>query len=563
LTVNQATKEISENSFLLQEATGSQYSTKLVLDSLKDEHFEKLFLRKNLASTFSVESIRHHILVSFLQRFISLKDSLGEFQVSLNYVSKSVDQEAILVPDDLPKITKRETVNVLYGDSVGSDQKSEKFLINHYKINEKDFDLKLNTVALCAKSSVVESITHRYLKNKTLINNSINGFYHVILIEGEYFDNFVNEQRDAFDIPKDKEVSSLFGDRLTFEEIFESIDDVVITMLSPPDWNKEEILVDIEKKFGISTSMINEAKIRLHYGDTEMSVVKRVMNVYQDRVITSTSEILTIKESILTLDPNADEYRSKLNELAWKYTSSLKDADVMNLSQLVVRRAAVLEVLSSAIKKGLVTQSISGKRRNDESLIHQIFFPMRTDSKETNDHDIWILNEEYQYFEYIASDKLLSGITWDGSDLLFDPTIDQDMENALGENYESNKLKRPDLAIFPKEGAAIVVEFKSPDESLDEHIGDLKEYANLLAAKSGGKLKRVFGYLIGSKLNSNRLTGFRKFPSGRGWFGTFPITEPETDRAIGEMYAEILFYEDVVDRANKRLDVYRKRLNLI
>lgn len=563
LTVDQGTKEISESSFSLRNVEGSQYSTKLVLESLKDEIFEKIFQGKNLTSVFSVESIRHHILVSFLQRFISLKDSLGDFEISFRFIFKDNVQEAVLVPDDLPKITNSQTVKILYGDSVGVDQKSEVFSISHYKINEKDFDLKINRVAICAKSSVVEDVTGRYLKSKSLMNNAINGFYHVILIEGRYFDDSVNEQRDAFDIPKEKETASLISQKLSFEEIFDAIDSVVITMLSPPDWDKDEILIDIEKKFGISSSMINDAKIRLHYGDTEVSVVKRVMNVYQERVISSTSEILTIKDSILDLDPNADEYRDKLNELAWKYTSSLKDVDVMNLSQLVVRRAAVLEVLGSAISKGLATQSISGKRRNDESLIHQIFFPMRTDSQETNDHDIWILNEEYQYFEYIASDKLLSSISWNGSDLLFDSTIDQDMASALSENYESNKLKRPDLAIFPKEGAAIVVEFKSPDESLDEHIGDLKEYANLLAAKSGGKLKRVFGYLIGSKLNSNRLTGFRKFPSGRGWFGTFPITEPETDRAIGEMYAEILFYEDVVDRANKRLDVYRKRLNLI
>lgn len=563
LAVDPTTKEISENSFFLHDAQKSEYSTKLVLESLKDELYEKLFpSEKDLAKAFSVNNIRHHILVSFLQRLISLKDTLGNFEISLKFSSGDEFEEALLLPADLPTVTKTTIVPVLYGDSVGSDQESEQFLISHYKINVNDFDLKRNTVALCAKSSVVEIITSRYLKSKTLINNPIEGFYHVVLVEGDYFDRTVNEQRDSFDIPTEKDSDSLLSARLSFDEIFDAIDDAVVTMLSPPNWDKNEILVDIEKKFGISPNIVNEAKIRLHYGDTETSVVKRVMSVYQERVISSTSELLTIKDSILSLDPNADEYRNKLNELAWKYTSSLKDVDVMNLSQLVVRRAAVLEVLSSAITKGLNIQSASNKKRNDESLIHQIFFPMRSDSNQTHDHDIWILNEEYQYFEYIASDKLLSSISWDGNDLLFDATIDEEMESALGKNYEENKAKRPDLAIFPKEGAAIVVEFKSPDEMLDEHIGDLKEYANLLAAKSGGKLKRVFGYLIGSKLNSNRLTGFRKFPSGRGWFGTFAITEPETDRAIGEMYAEILFYEDIVDRACKRLDVYRKRLNL-
>lgn len=562
LSVDHSTKEINEDSFEVQSSQKNSYSTKLVLESIKDELIDKLYNSRGLAQIFSAENVRRHILISFLQRFISLRDSLGAFEVSINYISDDAQQDACLLPEDLPEITKLETIKIPYGDGVGTDQKFEEFSVSHYKLSKTDFDLKLNTVALCAKSSIVETITGKYLKSKTLINNAIEGFYHVILVEGDYFDRCVNEQRDAFDIPKERDESSILEPKLSFEEIYEHLDELIASMISPPDWDKEEILGEIEKKFGISQSMVNDAKIRLHYGDTDVSVVKRVMSVYQDKVISDTSEILSIKDSILGLDPNSDEYRNKLNDLAWAYTSSLKDVDVLNLSQLVVRRAAVLEVLASAITKGLVAQNIDGKRKNNESVIHQIFFPMRSDSAETYDHDIWILGEEYQYFEYISSDKSLAAISWDGSDLLFDSSVDGEIGEALKRNYHENEAKRPDLAIFPKEGAAIVVEFKSPDENLDDHIGDLQEYANLLAAKSGGKLKRVFGYLIGSKLNSNRMNAFRKFPSGRGWFATFPITEPESNRVIGELYAEILFYEDVVDRANKRLDVYRKRLNL-
>lgn len=562
LSVDHLTKEINEDSFQEHTSQKNEYSTKLVLELIKDELIGKLYASKGLDQIFSVENVRRHILVSFLQRFISLKDSLGDFQVYISFINQDEQQDAYLLPGDLPQITKFENVSIPYGDGVGADQQSENFSISHYKLSKTEFDLRLNTVALCAKSSIVETITSRYLKSKTLINNAIEGFYHVILIESNYFDRCVNEQRDAFDIPREKDQGIILGEKLSFEDIYDYLDDSIESMLSPPNWDKEEILGEIEKKFGVSPSMVNEAKIRLHYGDTEESVVKRVMGVYQDKVISGTSEILSIKNSILELDPNSDEYRNKLNDLAWTYTSSLKDVDVLNLSQLVVRRAAVLEVLESAINKGLVVQKNDGGRRKDESIIHQIFFPMRSDTAETFDHDIWLLNEECQYFEYISSDKPLSKISWDGEDLFFDSTIDKEIQEALKRNYDGNVAKRPDLAIFPKEGAAIVVEFKSLDENLDEHMGDLQEYANLLAAKSGGKLKRVFGYLIGNKLNPNRMNAFKKFPSGRGWFATLPIIEPDSGRVIGELYAEVLFYQDIVDRANKRLDVYRKRLNL-
>jgi hypothetical protein len=88
------------------------------------------------------------------------------------------------------------------------------------------------------------------------------------------------------------------------------------------------------------------------------------------------------------------------------------------------------------------------------------------------------------------------------------------------------------------------------------------EYSQLLAAKSKGRLKRFFGYLIGSHVNPNRLTGYQKFPSGKGWFNTETITQHETGNRLGELYSEILYYPDIVDRAAKRLEVYKQRLNL-
>lgn len=49
-------------------------------------------------------------------------------------------------------------------------------------------------------------------------------------------------------------------------------------------------------------------------------------------------------------------------------------------------------------------------RRKDERIIHSIFFPMRKDSTEVSDHDIWLLSEDYHYYDYIASDMPLGAI---------------------------------------------------------------------------------------------------------------------------------------------------------
>jgi hypothetical protein len=88
------------------------------------------------------------------------------------------------------------------------------------------------------------------------------------------------------------------------------------------------------------------------------------------------------------------------------------------------------------------------------------------------------------------------------------------------------------------------------------------EYSQLIAAKSRGRLKQFYGYLIGDTLNKNRLRGYKRFPSGRGYFGTEAIEEHNTGKQLGELYSEILFYDDIVKRAEERLAVFRKRLSL-
>lgn len=84
----------------------------------------------------------------------------------------------------------------------------------------------------------------------------------------------------------------------------------------------------------------------------------------------------------------------------------------------------------------------------------------------------------------------------------------------------------------------------------------------MLAAKSKGRLKKFYGYLIGDTLNPIRLQGYSKLPGSNGFFGTNDIKEPKTQATIGQLYSELLFYEDVVGRSRKRIGVYRGRLKL-
>jgi len=159
-------------------------------------------------------------------------------------------------------------------------------------------------------------------------------------------------------------------------------------------------------------------------------------------------------------------------------------------------------------------------------------------------------------------DVPLANIAWNNGDKIFASDIDVEFQKLLSKRLDDNDAKRPDIALFNKEGSAVIVEFKAPGVSTDEHIGDLSEYAHLLAAKSGGKLRKFYGYLIGDTVNPLRLNGWTPFSEGKGWFQSNPLVDPLTRQPLGETYFEILQFNDVIERAKKRISIYQNKIKL-
>ena len=562
-------KKIDADDFEISDGDEADIGASIILESLKPGPRRDLF-RDPLVETFNPDNLRRHMLVALLQRLVSLGARLGDFVITFRttYPDDKVSV-ASLSAGDLPDVTHIRPVQVperdyRSGALLGSEQA---FMVTHYALDAADYDLPRNAIALCAKSSPARDITTRYLRTGTEQNNPIAGHYHLVLIEGDLLDRRVNEQRDGFfGIPDVIPTDELFVEEaMSFADLYEHIDPIIDELVTPASWRKEDVIHDVEEMFGVLPQMLTDTETRVLHGDTARSVAERVLKKYQDKVIADTADIFDLKEEILKAEPHSDDYRKKIHELSWRYTASLKSFDMASLSQLVVRRAAIVEILALACGKQLAVQAAiaaEGKKAQNERIIHSIFFPMKKDSTEVSDHDIWLLSEEYQYYDYIASDKPLSQIRWTDGELLFDGDIDAEWEAVLRKRADDNGAMRPDIAIFSEEGSAIIVEFKAPDVSMDDHVGDLSEYAHLLAARSNGKLKKFYGYLVGDTVNPLRMAGWTRFAAGKGFFRSAPLDDPDTGRRFGELYAEVLYFEDIVDRARKRIGVYKDRLKV-
>lgn len=570
LRYSEPQKQIEADDFSTGPGVEADIGTVMRLEQFKEAVRPRISHGEALSSLFSASVLKKQMLVAFLQRLVGLGERLGDFEIRFITRHWKDDQAKIEVLRlaDLPAVTAERPIDVeernpASGDRLGTWQR---FNLSHYQLHAEQYDLPRNAIAFCAKSTPVKDITGHYLRTRTEQNNPVGGFHHIVLIEADYLDARVNEQRDDFEnIPQEIPSGDMFSsEKLSYADIHEALDPVIDEMVTPADWKKEEVLKEATHQFGISEAMLQDTKTRIVYGESAQSVAERVLSKYQKAVIDETAAIFSLKEEIMAAEPDSDEFRQKIHELSWKYTSSLKNFDMANLSQLIVRRAAIVDILDLACGQRLAMQaSVDGVKRKDEQIIHSIFFPMRKDSTETTDHDIWLLSEEYQYYDYIASDLPLANIKWNDDTNVFESDIDEALRKVLAKRTTDNGGKRPDIAVFSKEGSAIIVEFKAPGVSTDEHIGDLSEYAQLLAAKSGGKLRKFYGYLIGDSVNTLRLSGnWTPFPTGKGWFQSSELKDPETRQSLGETYFEILHFSDVIDRAKKRIGVYQDKLKL-
>ncbi|MDT7849761.1 hypothetical protein Q9292_09075 [Methylophilus sp. VKM B-3414] len=550
LIISENTKEVSEQDFKIADSASSELQTVVSLAELKPK----------LKLDFSSQDIRDYLFLTFLQRFIFLKKVIGDFKIDITEVrtqgEEQVENTLSIDSKDLPEPTDEQQIVVLT-----SNETRILLKVTRYSIPANELSKGQHEVALCANYTIVMSIIKDFIK-KADRTSPLYGNFELLFVESEVLETTVNVQRDGFDLPLNKSPVESFNDDISLEEIIEALKDYVYSILTPKDFDKEELITATQEKFGITRGMLNTMNIKVHYGDTEGNIAKRVLRRFQEEIVNETSNLVDLKQEVLKLDPRSQDFRDKVQELSWEYTSSIKKMDMANLSQLVVRRATILEILKLAVKSSLNCQNESGVRNENERVIHNIFFPMGKDSNEFQDHDIWILNEEYHYFSHIASDKSLASITLPNSEKLFDSDIDASLEKLFAQNNEEHKLKRPDIAIFNEEGAAIIIEFKAPGVPIQEHLNDLTQYARLLAAKSKGKLRKFYGYIIGDTIDPSRIPGnYTPFPSGLGYFTSSPLTDPVSRIPYGELYSEVLLYSQFIDKAENRLKVYKEKLN--
>jgi hypothetical protein len=263
-------------------------------------------------------------------------------------------------------------------------------------------------------------------------------------------------------------------------------------------------------------------------------------------------DVLGDKKSI----QSTDEYIAKYND----YIEKFNDIGKSNLAKYIVHRKAVIELLDLFL--GI---DDDGKYQTEDT-IHNIFFPIKTESDEISyeKQNLWLIDDRLSYHYYLSSDKSFK-------------------EMPVLESIDSKD--RPDLLIFndsfafvndeAPHNSFVIVEFKRPERQdyntiaekknpVDQVISYIRTIRENKAIDRRGKLVQLdkektpfYAYIICdfnlslAKVLEDR--NYKRTPDSMGFFYFH-----ETYNA----YIEVISYQKLLKDAKNRNRILFEKLGL-
>jgi hypothetical protein len=252
-----------------------------------------------------------------------------------------------------------------------------------------------------------------------------------------------------------------------------------------------------------------------------------------------------------------------LEEAVTDLVKGIPESNRTALTRYVARRRLVLELFQKILDRRLAMQA-AGNRNDDEKLLHNLIFQQTSDRPDQS--DLWLFNEEFVYYSS-SSNTQLQSLEFNGERILESPLSAEKEEyrKSLGQDRVQ---KRPDILLFPNEGKCIIIEFKNPDEDVSDHLNQINKYAALLLNLTKDKfaVDTFFGYLIGQNIEPRDVRAadadfkhsehfdylFRPAKTVAGYFA----------REDGSIYAEVLKYSTLLERASARNRIFLEKLGV-
>lgn len=486
-----------------------------ILTKIHLKNFKGSDIEKDYFSRLTIDDLVACITRQFMLRFY-LDGEKEDLKAPILTVRYQIADEDIQVrdikPENIPQPEKRGVISVPYHRILDAKAdkaewelvsgKNEQIQWAHFCMPEDDYTR--NGIYLCSKDVPVQSVKIDAIGKE----DSFSGKRYVTAFYGEFLDRpeNVSHSVDRFTLPSMKEKERFFNDKDMFfdvsgdylfidsieDEVQKAIPSIYEGVFDAQEKHKHNV-ESIAKAHGIPLAIASTAKIKL--SDNERTITKKLYKAQSEKLADSGFKAKKIHDTLSQLNPADENYqaelRSKVSELSDLVSSQNKE----ELSKYVIRREMVKDVLRKILDQELAYQQASlpaGTPKDKEGLVHDLIFK-RKKQKQLN--DLWILDEEFLHFEGCSDIELDKIALPDGRLLLND--IEQDVKNEFGISLK----KRPDIYLFATEGKCLIIEFKSPDVEISDHVNQMTKYCTLIANFGVVKTTKFYCYLIGEKFN--------------------------------------------------------------
>jgi len=500
--------------------------------------------------------------------------------LSISDISEKIMQHCLIyyLNDLLPKIiifdtdnNQGEVINELFKKVSKEKERSFEVKEQIFKIyitrTLKEGNRKNNYIHYCANSRVVGSPKNIKTFNSLFsypISNNGNLYFLDVYTVSDYLNRKAFSTRNGFNIPKEKE-NLLFNDSkvLTFQEIEEKLTEVLESEYdSFVRASREKSVNDVKEYIKTSApryrSFLNNPEV-LNAVPPNLTEDKIEEHLYKVSYNARKNIESQIEKFIQDKNVNEETIRQIKEDIKAKTAY-----DVDSLADYMTRRKAIIQLFDK-----FLDADENGEYKLEED-VHNLIFPMgiTSDNISYEKHNLWLLDERFINYKFIASDKSITSYSQKKSrkeaDLMLTDNPEM-FDNPIGfgdrNNGEINSMvifefKRPGDVAHQKKKSDYRWEFSELIEPyFDEFMyqTDKKNYKGnqVIVSKTTAK----FGFVILDVLPPQLV----EFNKDKGWektpFGTYFKMQPKLN-----LHIEVMTFRKLLDVAKSRHNPFFDKL---
>lgn len=529
---------------------------------LKDENF---------FNELTAEGLKNKLISRYISYFCSHKEKLPSIKIE-HHKGDSLFSEVAIAAEDIPSFDKEVKLDIYYsalapdGKGLMKTANKEEFTLRAFKISKDK--LEKNAIKLTSKDEIVDNV--KIGLDLLHPNDEINGNKLLFLVSSPYIESRDSDVRGNIKIPS-KEEYKISTDIFTEEQIFiedikDNVNSKVQSIYEEIKKKKEEHIKGVEElksMFLISDDTLKGIIINLH--DDEESILTKIYSAEAKNAAKRDAEIKKRIDELDDMDTTTSEYEENLESTISELVKQIPLQNRTALTHYVARRKLVLELFDKILKKKLKVQQVDGARQKDEKLLHNLIFQQTTTNPEKS--DLWLINEDFIYFKG-TSESQFREMTIDGETLFKDDLLlaadEKQFRKSLGEDRFQ---QRPDILLFPSEGKCIIIEFKSIDTNVSDHLTQINNYATLIRnfTKDEYQFTTFYGYLIGEGIEPNEVRAHDSDFIHSSHFdflyrASKKVAGMYSGREDGSLYTEVIKYSTLHERAAKRNEIFVNKI---